>query len=854
MAIAKVILNGETLMDVTSDTAEAGKMLSGIKATKNDGTKVTGNIASKSSTDLTVSGATVTAPAGYYANDASKAIATTTHPKPTASINSSTGVITASHTQGTGYVTSGTTTSTLTLSTQAAKTVTPTEAVQRAVSAGYYTTGNISVAAISSNYVGTNVARKSAADLSVSGSTITAPAGYYSSAVSKSIEEGSAFPPAMTITQNPVISLNSSTGTITASYTGSRSMVPTVNAGYISQGTSGTISVTGSSSYLLDKYSGGTITPGSKAKTIPSYVWLTSSITIAGDSNLAGGNIAAGVSIFGVNGSYRGDPTARYRAFITSGGSASTQTGLSYDGVFYKTSNTGFDFNFGDTIKLTAGNYGGFGTSIYIDGTMVSYGAERVTTYSYTPNTNFEASYSKDVLYINTYVMPSGTSSITENGTYNVRSYENVDVDIDTGVSYTATLTTNGIDVSNNYVKYNDVIYFSNGDNFIFSPGETLTIICARSDLNQIYVNNKVVANGIHGNSAQYTLALPACNIEIRISSGNANSNSRIYITIPELSITENGTYDVYGYGMADVNVRAADSFTVDQIATRSISGDISGNASIIGSYAFFNCSRLTAASFPSCTSIGSYAFYSCFSLTTISFPSCTSIGSNAFAYCNSLITASFPVCTTIGNSAFTYCYYLTTVSFPVCTKISGNAFSRCYYLTTASFPSCTSIGSYAFAYCSSLTTASFPVCASISGSAFFSCSSLTTVSFPVCTTISSSAFYNCYNLTTVSFPECKTIGSSAFYNCSNLTTVSFPSCSIISNHAFAYCYNLLSVYLLGSSIPSIALLTFSSTPIDGYTTSTGGVYGSIYVPASLYSSYLTATYWSAYSSRFVSV
>ena len=44
------------------------------------------------------------------------------------------------------------------------------------------------------------------------------------------------------------------------------------------------------------------------------------------------------------------------------------------------------------------------------------------------------------------------------------------------------------------------------------------------------------------------------------------------------------------------------------------------------------------------------------------------------------------------------------------------------------------------------------------------------------------------------------------------------------------------------------------STPISNYTSSTGGVYGSIYVPASLYNDYVTDTNWSAYSARIVSV
>lgn len=44
MAISKIILNGVTQMDLTSDTVAADKMLSSYTAHKNDGTQVTGSI------------------------------------------------------------------------------------------------------------------------------------------------------------------------------------------------------------------------------------------------------------------------------------------------------------------------------------------------------------------------------------------------------------------------------------------------------------------------------------------------------------------------------------------------------------------------------------------------------------------------------------------------------------------------------------------------------------------------------------------------------------------------------------------------------------------------------------------
>jgi len=59
----------------------------------------------------------------------------------------------------------------------------------------------------------------------------------------------------------------------------------------------------------------------------------------------------------------------------------------------------------------------------------------------------------------------------------------------------------------------------------------------------------------------------------------------------------------------------------------------------------------------------------------------------------------------------------------------------------------------------------------------------------------------------------------------------------------------------MGSSVCTLSNVNaFTSTPISNYTTSTGGVHGSIYVPASLYDTYIASTNWATYSARFVSV
>lgn len=110
------------------------------------------NIANRDSNNLSVSGATVTVPAGNYKAQATKSVATATQATPSVSIDAN-GKITASATQSAGYVTAGTKTETKQLTTQATKTVTPTESSQTAVASGVYTTGAVSVSPIPSEYI-----------------------------------------------------------------------------------------------------------------------------------------------------------------------------------------------------------------------------------------------------------------------------------------------------------------------------------------------------------------------------------------------------------------------------------------------------------------------------------------------------------------------------------------------------------------------------------------------------------------------------------------------------------------------------------------------------------------------------
>lgn len=147
--------SGVELPELTNE-GSAADLLSGKELIDQEGNIVTGTIETKTSSNLTASGATVTVPAGYYASNATKSVTTATQATPSISVDSA-GKITASATQTAGYVSAGTKSGTKQLTTQAAKTITPSTSSQTAVASGVYTTGTVTIAG-DSNLKAENIA------------------------------------------------------------------------------------------------------------------------------------------------------------------------------------------------------------------------------------------------------------------------------------------------------------------------------------------------------------------------------------------------------------------------------------------------------------------------------------------------------------------------------------------------------------------------------------------------------------------------------------------------------------------------------------------------------------------------
>lgn len=82
---------------------------------------------------------------------------------------------------------------------------------------------DVTVAAVSSTYVGSGITRRSSTDMTASGATVTAPAGFYSSSASKSVTSGSAGTPTATkgTVSNHSVSVTPSVTNTTGYITGS---------------------------------------------------------------------------------------------------------------------------------------------------------------------------------------------------------------------------------------------------------------------------------------------------------------------------------------------------------------------------------------------------------------------------------------------------------------------------------------------------------------------------------------------------------------------------------------------------------------------------------------------------------
>ena len=430
------------------------------------------------------------------------------------------------------------------------------------------------------------------------------------------------------------------------------------------------------------------------------------------------------------------------------------------------------------------------------------------------------------------YIIPTGTKSITQNGTgIDVASYAAVDVAVQGGG------TTEAEEKDVNFIDYDGTIVYSytaaefanlsampanpshdgltaQGWNWTLSDAKTYVAVYGKLWIGQMYIT----ASG---------------DTEIDIELDDAGLLS------PYLKVSVNGTVTIDWGDGSTADTITGTSLTTDkyQAHTYSTTGKRTIKIHVVsGSFTFYNNYILTNTNDTSNTSrrynsfiiaarlgsgvttIGNYAFNNCYSLQSITIPSnVTSIGSNVFTNCYSLQSITIPSnVTSIGVSAFTSCYSLQSITIPNnITSIGNYTLGDCHFLKSITIPSSvTTIGNYAFNNCYSLQSITIP---------------------SNVTSMGSNVFTNCYSLQSITIPNNITsIGASTFSSCYSLKSITIPNnITSIGNYTFNNCYSLYKLTFKPSSPPTVNNSNaFSNLPTDCI----------IYVPSGKLTNYTTAS------------
>lgn len=295
-ACNKVVYDGNVLIDLTTDSigsssTAAGRVLSGYTFHGADGEVTTGSIATRTSLSIQqipTPGLRVYTPnAGYYAAGVSLIVPATTVPTPTISTNSN-GELTSSVTVSSG-----------------------------AVLADTAQTATVDPTTLDSNLTAENVR---------AGTTIFNITGTMSPTEGMNLESGTKTLTSSSATYSPSSGYDGFSS-ITVSVSDSDLTAANIKKGVDILGTVGTYTsdadataaqiLSGKTAYVngskitgtISSVSGSTITPGTTRKTaIAAGKYASGAIYVAGSSYLTAANIKKGTTIFGVRGTYEGEP------------------------------------------------------------------------------------------------------------------------------------------------------------------------------------------------------------------------------------------------------------------------------------------------------------------------------------------------------------------------------------------------------------------------------------------------------------------------------------------------------------------------------------------------------------------
>ena len=316
--------------------------------------------------------------------------------------------------------------------------------------------------------------------------------------------------------------------------------------------------------------------------------------------------------------------------------------------------------------------------------------------------------------------------------------------------------------------------------------------------------------------------------------------------------LTLNGT-DINNYATAIigdcVRIISAQAFVGTRNTLTSVT--ISDSVYNIGREAFSGCTGLTTITIPSgVTTIGTSAFRNCSGLTSITVMAETPPSLSSYAFRNTNDCPIYVPCDYVNTykAASGWSTYASRIqAIPGSCPFTGKWLATYTGGTTSSAEcgSSSAINQNEITLTDLVSVEIGDCVTNIGYRAFYQCSSLTSVTIPDSVTrISDGAFRSCSGLASVTIPDSVTsIGELAFYGCSSLTTCTIGSgVTSIDYVAFYNCSGLTSITVNATTPPSLGSFVFNGSTCP------------IYVPAASVSTYQSASGWSEYASRIVSI
>ena len=502
--------------------------------------------------------------------------------------------------------------------------------------------------------------------------------------------------------------------------------------------------------------------------------------------------------------------------------------------------------------------------------------------------------------------VPSGSVTISENGTYNISAFAEATVSVPGLVpSGTLEISSNGVYDVGTYASANVNVSgdfpYADFDILIGKNGSIYSGYCPSVIGEAVFNNMSSMTNFIPYFSSAWSeikvlsYAFSNCynlsNVNFLSSSATKIISAYAFLNCQSLSVElVNAVFvDTYAFQNAaitriNINTPQSVNFYAGAFSSASYLSSVDINCSHI---------KLYTATFSSCSSLetfnviaeqidlssANFAFYRT-GLLSISLKNILSIvPSYCFASCSNLSMVTLERVVNqpsirIWANAFSGCSFLKNINLigtstqTFVFQLSRAAFQNCYALekfNVINNGSCSEpysvivyLQSSTFVNCSSLLSFEYPTNSPIPSSCFQNCTSLKFYknNFNLVFEVLTNTFQNCYNLSYFYVKNLRNVFPNAFQNCSSLKSMVLITESWyyhnIYNNAFDGCISLESLYVLGEQNIAILSGTLSNTPIAD--SSYLGYYGSIYVRASLLSSYQTATNWVQYSDRMVGV